>query len=281
MFRLPKSSYNGRVIVTFMNLRICAGSYSTLFLIVASPWRHLYHYTVEVVSGPYFCSPLTTGLRLRRDPRTTAQLLEVLAKFEDIRARKCRVRGIGGYYESGRQRNQWFESRNELNKDDRRFDRGYQLGNRVQSENFSRGDRRNRGSSTNFSRKNQRQGGRLNVLKVRDDQNDQSQSCRKNNGLPPDNPETYQFAVDYRKLNAITKYPRYLLPLIDDLITNIPVRFTRKFKNLYKWYGHRGESERRRKVKKKEGREQHGGARGHSRMSGIVITLRWIETKWR
>ncbi|GFU92836.1 retrovirus-related Pol polyprotein from transposon 297 [Trichonephila clavipes] len=39
---------------------------------------------------------------------------------------------------------------------------------------------------------------------------------------PPDNPEAYRFAVDYRKLNAITKYPRYPLPLIDDLITNIP-----------------------------------------------------------
>ncbi|GFU93710.1 retrovirus-related Pol polyprotein from transposon opus [Trichonephila clavipes] len=46
--------------------------------------------------------------------------------------------------------------------------------------------------------------------------------CRKNNELPPDNPEAYRFAVDYRKLNAITKYPRYPLPLIDDLIMNIP-----------------------------------------------------------
>ncbi|GFW54037.1 hypothetical protein TNCV_3828451 [Trichonephila clavipes] len=48
--------------------------------------------------------------------------------------------------------------------------------------------------------------------------------CRKNNGLhtPPDNPEAYRFAVDYRKLNAITKYPRYPLLLIDDLIMNIP-----------------------------------------------------------
>ncbi|GFW44274.1 retrovirus-related Pol polyprotein from transposon 297 [Trichonephila clavipes] len=45
--------------------------------------------------------------------------------------------------------------------------------------------------------------------------------CRKNNGLPPDNPEAYRFAVDHRKLNAITKYPRYPLPLIDDLIMNI------------------------------------------------------------
>ncbi|GFW35929.1 uncharacterized protein TNCV_1927581 [Trichonephila clavipes] len=39
MFRLPKSSYNRRVIVTFMKLRICVGLYSTLFLIVPPPWR--------------------------------------------------------------------------------------------------------------------------------------------------------------------------------------------------------------------------------------------------
>ncbi|GFV41465.1 retrovirus-related Pol polyprotein from transposon 297 [Trichonephila clavipes] len=45
--------------------------------------------------------------------------------------------------------------------------------------------------------------------------------CRTNNGLPPDNPEAYRFAVDYRKLNAITKYPLYPLPLIDDLMINI------------------------------------------------------------
>ncbi|GFT85155.1 uncharacterized protein TNCV_496221 [Trichonephila clavipes] len=42
---------------------------------------------------------------------------------------------------------------------------------------------------------------------------------RKNNGLSP---EAYRFAIDYRKPNAITKYPRYPLPVIDDLITNIP-----------------------------------------------------------
>ncbi|GFX71333.1 retrovirus-related Pol polyprotein from transposon 297 [Trichonephila clavipes] len=39
----------------------------------------------------------------------------------------------------------------------------------------------------------------------------------RNNGLPPDSPEAYRFAIDYR----ITKYPRYPLPVIDDLITNI------------------------------------------------------------
>ncbi|GFX61701.1 retrovirus-related Pol polyprotein from transposon 297 [Trichonephila clavipes] len=45
--------------------------------------------------------------------------------------------------------------------------------------------------------------------------------CRKNNGLQPDNPEAHRFAVEYRKLNVITKYPRYPLPLTDDLIMNI------------------------------------------------------------
>ncbi|GFY20178.1 uncharacterized protein TNCV_208101 [Trichonephila clavipes] len=41
---------------------------------------------------------------------------------------------------------------------------------------------------------------------------------RKNKGLPPDFPEAYRFTIDYRKLNAITKYPRYPLPVIDGLI---------------------------------------------------------------
>ncbi|GFS97888.1 retrovirus-related Pol polyprotein from transposon 17.6 [Trichonephila clavipes] len=40
---------------------------------------------------------------------------------------------------------------------------------------------------------------------------------RKKNDLPPDSPEAYRFAIDYRKLNGITKYPRYPLPVIDDL----------------------------------------------------------------
>ncbi|GFV07813.1 uncharacterized protein TNCV_305611 [Trichonephila clavipes] len=39
IFCLPKSSYNRRVIVTFMNLRICPGLYCTLFLIVVPPRR--------------------------------------------------------------------------------------------------------------------------------------------------------------------------------------------------------------------------------------------------
>ncbi|GFV14878.1 retrovirus-related Pol polyprotein from transposon 297 [Trichonephila clavipes] len=40
--------------------------------------------------------------------------------------------------------------------------------------------------------------------------------------LQEDSLEAYRFAIDYRNLNAITKYPRYQLPVIDDQITNIP-----------------------------------------------------------
>ncbi|GFT46478.1 retrovirus-related Pol polyprotein from transposon 17.6 [Trichonephila clavipes] len=39
--------------------------------------------------------------------------------------------------------------------------------------------------------------------------------------LPPHYPEAYRFVIDYRKLNAITKFPRYSLPLIEELILNI------------------------------------------------------------
>ncbi|GFY29019.1 retrovirus-related Pol polyprotein from transposon opus [Trichonephila clavipes] len=60
--------------------------------------------------------------------------------------------------------------------------------------------------------------------------------CRKNNGLPPDNPKAYRIAADYRKLNAITKYPTYPLPLIDDLITNI--LYTTIMSSLYLRFGY-------------------------------------------
>ncbi|GFT63348.1 retrovirus-related Pol polyprotein from transposon 17.6 [Trichonephila clavipes] len=46
--------------------------------------------------------------------------------------------------------------------------------------------------------------------------------CRKNNGLPPDNPEAYRFAVDYRKLNANTKY-----------ISTVSFTLNRRFNNEY------------------------------------------------
>ncbi|GFX51094.1 hypothetical protein TNCV_2734451 [Trichonephila clavipes] len=64
--------------------------------------------------------------------------------------------------------------------DDRRFnDRGYQIRNRGQNDNFSRGDDRNRGSSENFSRGDRRQRGRLNALKVSDVKSDQTLSINE------------------------------------------------------------------------------------------------------
>ncbi|GFX08364.1 uncharacterized protein TNCV_3268531 [Trichonephila clavipes] len=210
-----------------------------------------------------------------RNPQTAIQLLEVLAKFEERYSFKATLvvhipnngrNDYRGSHQNNRLGNQWFESRNRFQNDDRRFnDRGYQFRNRGQNDDFSRGDQRNRGSSENFSRGSRKQMGRLNVLKVNDikdkpglthvlyheiDTGDNPplvsrpysydrlkqeildyhvdkmlkegtiipiQSpyaspvvlCRNNNGLPPDNPEAYRFAVDYRKLNAITKYPRY------------------------------------------------------------------------
>ncbi|GFX15803.1 retrovirus-related Pol polyprotein from transposon opus [Trichonephila clavipes] len=59
---------------------------------------------------------------------------------------------------------------------------------------------------------------------------------RKNNGLPPDSREVYRFSIDYHKRNDITKYPRYPLPAIDDLIINIPhtsIMSTLDFKSGY------------------------------------------------
>ncbi|GFY00919.1 retrovirus-related Pol polyprotein from transposon 297 [Trichonephila clavipes] len=74
-----------------------------------------------------------------------------------------------GSHQNNRQGNQWFESRNRFQNDDRRFnDRGYQFRNRGQNDDFSRGDQRNRGSSENFSRGSRKQMGCLNVLKVND-----------------------------------------------------------------------------------------------------------------
>ncbi|GFV25763.1 uncharacterized protein TNCV_3867331 [Trichonephila clavipes] len=81
-----------------------------------------------------------------------------------------------GNYQNSHQGNQWFESRNRFQNDDRRFnDRGYQFRNRGQNNDFSRGDQRNRGSSENFSRGGRKQMGRLNVLKVSEVKGDQTQ----------------------------------------------------------------------------------------------------------
>ncbi|GFW56362.1 uncharacterized protein TNCV_2088711 [Trichonephila clavipes] len=81
-----------------------------------------------------------------------------------------------GSHQNNRQGNQWFESRNRFQNDDRRFnDRGYQFRNRGQNDDFSRGDHKNRGLSENFSRGGRKQMGRLNVLKVNNIKSGQTQ----------------------------------------------------------------------------------------------------------
>ncbi|GFT44626.1 uncharacterized protein TNCV_2808511 [Trichonephila clavipes] len=87
---------------------------------------------------------------------------------EEVRRPNIGRKDYMGNYQNNRQGNQWFESRNKFQNDDRRFnDRGYQFKNRGQKDDFSRGDRRNTGSSENFSQCSRKQMGRLNVLKVK------------------------------------------------------------------------------------------------------------------
>lgn len=33
--------------------------------------------------------------------------------------------------------------------------------------------------------------------------------------------ETWRFAIDYGKLNAVTQYPQFLIPVINDILANI------------------------------------------------------------
>ncbi|GFX78425.1 hypothetical protein TNCV_3034681 [Trichonephila clavipes] len=60
---------------------------------------------------------------------------------------------------------------------------------------------------------------------------------------------------------------------------------------MHKWRGHRMRGERKNREKEEGSQQyggrqqhgesqQHGGAREHGKMSGIVITLARIETKW-
>ncbi|GFT93518.1 hypothetical protein TNCV_1852621 [Trichonephila clavipes] len=81
---------------------------------------------------------------------------------QDYRRDNCR-----STYGNGLRRNQGFENRNRIDRDNRGFESRngqYQFRNRSPRENFYRGDRR--------------QGGRLNCLKVRVDQDNQSQNER-------------------------------------------------------------------------------------------------------
>ncbi|GFW39605.1 retrovirus-related Pol polyprotein from transposon opus [Trichonephila clavipes] len=159
-----------------------------------------------------------------------------------------------------RERNHGFENRNLFDRGNRGFEcrKGqYQVQNRGSSDYFNRGDKRH-GSHLNSLRVRVDQndqslthvlyheidsGGKPPVVSTpyRYDRVKQSLIgyhmdkmlragktipispvvlCLKNKGLPLDNPKAYRFVFDYRKLNAITKFPRYPLPIIEDLVTN-------------------------------------------------------------
>ncbi|GFW88223.1 uncharacterized protein TNCV_2649161 [Trichonephila clavipes] len=58
---------------------------------------------------------------------------------EEVRRPNSGRNDYRGNYQNNRQGNQWFESRNSFQNDDRRFnDRGYQFRNRGQNDDFSR-----------------------------------------------------------------------------------------------------------------------------------------------
>ncbi|GFS78973.1 retrovirus-related Pol polyprotein from transposon opus [Trichonephila clavipes] len=121
--------------------------------------------------------------------------------------------------------NQEFENRNRIDRNDCGFEScggQYQFRNRSTSDNFNQDSRNGGTRGDNRLSCSQDVKGRYNNFDLKRCLMCLVVLCRKNNGLPPDNPEAYGFAVDYPKLNAITKYPRYPLPLIEDLITNIP-----------------------------------------------------------
>ena len=44
---------------------------------------------------------------------------------------------------------------------------------------------------------------------------------QKHNDKPVHNPEGWRFAIDCRKLNAITRFPQYPFPNIDDLLGKV------------------------------------------------------------
>ncbi|GFX30763.1 uncharacterized protein TNCV_1181411 [Trichonephila clavipes] len=141
-----------------------------------------------------------------RHSQTTSNLLQIIDKYEE-RFLSRKIRGIGRKKlegnnrnaDNGRPRRVFNRLESQGVADNRRFDgrcRDGQSDHRFYNQGCRQG-----GSSTSAFRG---VAGGFNA---------------QNNGLPPDSPEVYRFAIDYRKLNALTKYPRYPLPVIDDLIT--------------------------------------------------------------
>lgn len=43
----------------------------------------------------------------------------------------------------------------------------------------------------------------------------------ENNGKPLEDPQAWRVAIDYRKLNKITRFPNYAMPRIEDLLHGV------------------------------------------------------------
>ncbi|GFX65630.1 hypothetical protein TNCV_4093251 [Trichonephila clavipes] len=102
-------------------------------------------------------------LRMSNDDRRQRnwKVSEVVHRPNDRR------NGYRGNYGNGPQRNQGYESRNRLDRDNQRF-----------NKNNGRYQSRNRGPSENFSRVGRRDSGLLNALKIQNNQDDPSQSLK-------------------------------------------------------------------------------------------------------
>ncbi|GFX92350.1 retrovirus-related Pol polyprotein from transposon 297 [Trichonephila clavipes] len=118
------------------------------------------------------------------------------------------TRGSNRYADNSRPRREFnrFESQGVV--DNQRFDgrrRGGQSDHRFHNQGFRQG------GSSNSTFKGE-------IRPIQSPYASPVVLSLKNNGLSPVSPEVYRFTIDYRKLNAITKYPRYPIPVIDDLI---------------------------------------------------------------
>ncbi|GFX27786.1 retrovirus-related Pol polyprotein from transposon 17.6 [Trichonephila clavipes] len=130
-----------------------------------------------------------------RHPQTTANLLQIIDKYEEMFLNR-KIRGSSWEFrDTNPSVNNRFPNRNQQKNS--RVTRGV-----ADNQRFD-GRRRGGQSDHRFHNQGGRQGG-------------------SRNSAFRDSPQAHRFAIDCRKLNAITKYAHYPLPVIDDLITNIP-----------------------------------------------------------
>ncbi|GFU23515.1 retrovirus-related Pol polyprotein from transposon opus [Trichonephila clavipes] len=151
--------------------------------------------------------------------------VEVLDRQND------RIVNYRSTYGNGPQKNHGFENRNRIDRDNREFESHKPGLSHVLYPEIDTGDktpvvsrpywydRVKQGTIDYHVEKMLKEG---TIIPIQSPYASPVVLCRKNKGLPSENPKAYSFAVYHHKPNAITMYPRYPLPLIEDLITNIP-----------------------------------------------------------